>query len=77
MRHGSLRAVKNRFGAVNEIGVFEMGSSGLVPVADASKALFISGREAANSGSVVTSALEGSRPFLVEVQASGYRGLSW
>ena len=71
-----LRAVKNRFGAVNEIGVFEMGSCGLVPVADASK-LFLSGREAENSGSVVTSALEGSRPFLVEVQAlvtEGYPG---
>ena len=71
-----LRAIKNRYGAVNEIGVFEMGASGLIPVADASK-LFLSGRDAGGSGSVVTAALEGSRPFLVEVQAlvtDGYPG---
>ncbi len=63
-----LRAIKNRYGAVNEIGVFEMGATGLIPVDDASK-LFLSGRESGGSGSVVTAALEGSRPFLVEVQA--------
>ncbi len=71
-----LRAIKNRYGAVNEIGVFEMGHRGLIPVDDASK-LFLSGRETASSGSVVTSALEGSRPFMVEVQAlvtDGYPG---
>ncbi len=71
-----LRAIKNRYGAVNEIGVFEMGAGGLTPVADASK-LFLSGRESGSSGSVVTAALEGSRPFLVEVQAlvtDGYPG---
>lgn len=71
-----LRAVKNRFGAVNEIGVFEMSNRGLSPVEDASR-LFLSGREDTGSGSVVTAALEGSRPFLVEVQAlvtEGYPG---
>ncbi len=63
-----LRAAKNRFGAVGEIGVFEMSHAGLQPVADPSR-LFLSGRQAQNAGTVVTAALEGSRPFLVEVQA--------
>lgn len=63
-----LRAVKNRYGAVNEIGVFEMTAAGLSPVADPSR-LFLSGRRDTGPGTVVTAALEGSRPFMVEVQA--------
>jgi DNA repair protein RadA/Sms len=63
----TLRALKNRFGSTNEVGVFEMASSGLVEVRDAS-ARFLS--EATKApGSVVLCAMEGSRPMLVEVQA--------
>jgi DNA repair protein RadA/Sms len=63
----TLRALKNRFGSTNEVGVFEMGERGLVEVADAS-ARFVS--EATRApGSVVLCAMEGSRPLLVEVQA--------
>ncbi len=58
-----LRAVKNRFGPVDEIGVFEMGERGLVPVENPS-GFFLSGREGA-----VFPALEGTRPLLVEIQA--------
>ena len=63
-----LRAVKNRFGSTNEIGVFEMKESGLTEVANPSE-LFLSERSAGASGSSVVAALEGSRPILVEVQA--------
>ncbi len=63
-----LRAHKNRFGSTNEIGVFEMKGSGLCEVADPS-ALFLSERKVGQSGSVVTSTLNGTRPLLVEVQA--------
>ena len=63
-----LRAVKNRFGSTNEIGVFEMGSSGLKEVKNPSQ-IFLSERPKDVSGSVVASVLEGSRPLLVEVQA--------
>ncbi len=63
-----LRAVKNRFGASNEIGVFEMNESGLREVANPSE-LFLAGRPAESAGSVVVSSLEGSRPILVELQA--------
>jgi DNA repair protein RadA/Sms len=63
-----LRAVKNRFGSTNEIGVFEMGEAGLAEVANPS-ALFLSGRQEAASGAVVTAALEGTRPILLELQA--------
>lgn len=63
-----LRATKNRFGAVNEIGVFEMTTTGLRPVADPSQ-LFLSGRQQDTPGTVVAAPLEGTRPFLVEVQA--------
>jgi DNA repair protein RadA/Sms len=63
-----LRAAKNRFGAVNEIGVFEMGSEGLRQVQNPSE-LFLAERDARTSGSVVTAAMEGSRALLVEVQA--------
>jgi DNA repair protein RadA/Sms len=63
-----LRAVKNRFGSTNEIGVFEMTENGLMEVADPS-ALFLSERPKGVSGSVVYPSIEGSRPVLVEVQA--------
>jgi len=63
-----LRAVKNRFGSTNEIGVFEMKESGLVEVANPSE-LFLAERPADATGSVVVSSLEGSRPILAEVQA--------
>ena len=63
----TLRALKNRFGSTNDVGVFEMRSGGLVEVQDAS-ARFVS--EATRApGSVVLAAMEGSRPLLVEVQA--------
>jgi DNA repair protein RadA/Sms len=63
----TVRALKNRFGSTNEVGVFEMRDSGLVEVVDAS-ARFVS--EATRApGSVVLCAMEGSRPLLVEVQA--------
>lgn len=63
-----LRAVKNRFGSTNEIGVFEMKDSGLVEVTSPSE-FFLSGREHPTSGSVVMASLEGSRPILIELQA--------
>ena len=66
--HRIVRAVKNRFGAVSEVGVFEMTASGLRAVLDPS-AQFLSERKADVPGSVVLCSLEGSRPILVEVQA--------
>lgn len=63
-----LRAVKNRFGPANEIGVFEMVASGLREVTNPSEAFTGSARRQA-PGSVVTACMEGSRPLLVEVQA--------
>ena len=63
-----LRAVKNRFGSTNEVGVFEMVERGLVEVEDPSRSFLAERREGA-VGSVVVSTLEGSRPILVEVQA--------
>ncbi len=63
-----LRAVKNRFGSVNEIGVFEMAKDGLREVRNPSQ-LFLSERPEETSGSVVVCALEGTRPLLIEVQA--------
>ena len=63
-----LRAVKNRFGPTDEIGVFEMAGSGLVEVENPS-ALFLSQRHRDVPGSAVLAALEGTRPLLVEVQA--------
>lgn len=62
-----LRAVKNRFGSTNEIGVFEMSDKGLTEVENPSKML-LSGRPKNVSGTCVTCALEGSRPILAEVQ---------
>ena len=63
-----LRAVKNRFGPTDEIGVFEMTDAGLKEVANPS-ALFLSGRETATPGSAVFAGIEGTRPLLVEIQA--------
>jgi len=63
-----LRAVKNRFGSTNEIGVFEMKSEGLLPVQNPSE-LFLAERPLGVAGSVVVAAMEGSRPLLVELQA--------
>ncbi len=62
-----LRATKNRFGSTNEIGVFEMTSTGLIEVPNPSE-LFLSERPHDASGSVVVPIMEGTRPFLVEVQ---------
>ena len=62
-----LRTTKNRFGSTNEIGVFEMSSSGLVEVLNPSE-IFLSERPLNSSGSVVVPILEGTRPFLVEIQ---------
>jgi DNA repair protein RadA/Sms len=70
-RHHSqrvVRAVKNRFGAVSELGVFEMTGTGLKPVPNPSK-LFLSERASGTPGSAVLCCVEGSRPILVEVQA--------
>jgi DNA repair protein RadA/Sms len=66
--HRVIRAVKNRFGAVSELGVFEMTSSGLRPVPNPSK-LFLAERPSNAPGSAVLCSVEGSRPILVEVQA--------
>ena len=63
-----LRAVKNRFGSTNEIGVFEMQAAGLMQVANPS-AVFLSERPTDAPGSVVTASMEGTRPILVELQA--------
>jgi DNA repair protein RadA/Sms len=63
-----LRAVKNRFGPTNEIGVFEMQQTGLVEV-DNPSALFLAERPQEASGSTVVASLEGTRPLLVELQA--------
>ena len=66
--HRIVRAVKNRFGAVSELGVFEMTGSGLRAVPNPSR-VFLAERPQGVPGSVVLSAIEGSRPILVEVQA--------
>ena len=63
-----LRAVKNRFGPTDEIGVFEMGDKGLGEVANPSS-LFLDGREDGTAGSVVFAGMEGTRPVLSEIQA--------
>jgi DNA repair protein RadA/Sms len=63
-----LRAVKNRFGPTDEVGVFEMQDKGLMPVADLEKAFLEKGVKNV-SGSVVTSVMQGTRPLLVEIQA--------
>jgi DNA repair protein RadA/Sms len=66
--HRIIRAVKNRFGAANEVGIFEMTTRGLVPVRNPS-VLFLQERESGAPGSAVVCAMEGTRPILVEVQA--------
>jgi DNA repair protein RadA/Sms len=66
--HRVIRAVKNRFGAVSELGVFEMSARGLVEVPNPSQ-LFLAERPANAPGSAVLCTIEGSRPILVEVQA--------
>lgn len=63
-----LRAVKNRFGSTNEIGVFEMQNVGLVEVKNPSEYM-LKGRPEGEPGSIVTAAMEGTRPILIEVQA--------
>ncbi|NLN82985.1 MAG: DNA repair protein RadA [Firmicutes bacterium] len=63
-----IRAVKNRFGSTNEIGVFEMGAQGLIEVPNPS-AMFLAERPLKEPGSAVTALLEGTRPILGEVQA--------
>lgn len=70
-RHASyriLRGVKNRFGSTNEIGVFEMASSGLKEVLNPSE-FMLSGKPEEASGSIVVCSMEGTRPMLVEIQA--------
>jgi DNA repair protein RadA/Sms len=66
--HRIVRAAKNRFGAANELGVFEMTGAGLVPVANPSQ-MFLQERPENAAGSVVMVCMEGTRPVLVEVQA--------
>jgi DNA repair protein RadA/Sms len=66
--HRIVRATKNRFGAANEVGVFEMTGTGLVAVANPSE-MFLQERPLGVSGSVVTACMEGTRPVLVEIQA--------
>ena len=67
-RYRMIRAVKNRFGAVNELGVFAMTDSGLKPVNNPS-AIFLSRHDEPVPGSIITVIREGSRPLLIEVQA--------
>ncbi|MDX6271885.1 MAG: hypothetical protein QOD28_3108 [Acidobacteriota bacterium] len=66
--HRIVRATKNRFGAANELGVFEMTGTGLKPVANPSE-IFLQERPENAAGSVVMVSMEGTRPLLVEVQA--------
>ena len=66
--HRILRAAKNRFGAANELGIFEMTSRGLIGVPNPSE-MFLSERPLGASGSAVVAAIEGTRPMLVEIQA--------
>ncbi len=68
LRFRLIRAVKNRFGAVNELGVFAMTEKGLRPVAHPS-AIFLSRTQQPMPGSIVTATWEGTRPLLIEVQA--------
>lgn len=63
-----LRALKNRFGSTNEIGIFEMGEKGLIEVKNPSE-IFLTGRNKEESGIAIAASLEGSRPILLEVQA--------
>ncbi|MCP4878391.1 MAG: DNA repair protein RadA [Gammaproteobacteria bacterium] len=67
-RYRVIRAVKNRFGAVNELGIFAMTDEGLKPVSNPS-AIFLAQHDEPVPGSVVMVSREGTRPFLVEIQA--------
>lgn len=67
MTYRILRAVKNRYGSTNEIGVFDMGENGLQQVENPSLAM-LSGRPKDSSGTCVTAVMEGSRPLLAEIQ---------
>ena len=67
-RYRMIRAIKNRFGAVNELGVFAMTDTGLKPVSNPS-AIFLSRHEEPVPGSIITVTREGSRPMLIELQA--------
>src|SRR5689334_24439608 len=66
--HRIIRAAKNRYGAANEVGVFEMTGTGLMPVANPSQ-MFLQERPHNVAGSIVTACMEGTRPLLVEIQA--------
>jgi len=66
--HRVLRALKNRFGPVSELAIFEMGNRGLQPIANPS-AFFLKERPSKEAGSVVVCIIKGSRPLLVEIQA--------
>lgn len=68
MSYRLLRAVKNRFGSTNEVGIFEMTSQGLTVVDNPSE-MFLDGRQDGASGTAVVSCLEGTRPILTEIQA--------
>ena len=63
-----LRAVKNRFGPTDEVGIFSMEDKGLIPMTDPEKAFLTQGKRQV-PGSVTTSIMEGTRPLLVEIQA--------
>lgn len=63
-----IRSLKNRFGSTNEVGIFEMTENGLEEIKNAS-AIFLGGRKENSIGSAITAALEGTRSFLVEIQA--------
>ena len=67
MTHRILRAVKNRYGSTNEIGVFDMGEAGLRQIENPSQAM-LSGRPTNASGTCVTAVMEGTRPLLAEIQ---------
>ncbi|MBN1594791.1 DNA repair protein RadA [candidate division FCPU426 bacterium] len=72
-----LRTVKNRFGPTNEVGIFEMGSQGLIQIGDPSR-LFLNERREAVPGSAIAVSLEGTRPLLIEIQsltATSYFGM--
>ena len=69
-----IRAIKNRFGSTNEIGVFEMNEKGLVEVPNPSEAL-LAGRPKGVSGSCAVCLMEGSRPIIAEVQALGVQSI--
>ena len=70
-----LRAMKNRFGSTNEIGVFQMGAMGLEEVANPSQVFLSERTKDGSPGSVIASVMEGTRPMLLEIQAPGIQKL--